>query len=112
MCSDEITLLVNNEVKPRVLKRFDVLRWWELFEPTGELPPFWVKKDAEFAARRDYPNHAVIVTVKPGWVSFLDTTSVQANVFRMIPYEKFAEFWEAVKTPSLWERIALDDDSV
>jgi hypothetical protein len=107
--TNEIMLHANNDTEAKYIKRFDVLRWWEVVPKLGETPPAWVKKGAVFRPREErVPNRAVIMTAHTGWVSFYDRQEGYPQVFRIVEYEEFKLHWQPDNSPTVWDRI-LDE---
>lgn len=101
----KVTLYIDGEADYRTVEHHEVVRWWDLMPVVGDDPPAWVKPQAIFVSRTSVVNVAIIVTVKPGWVSFFDKTALHPHVFRMIEYSKFKEHWEPLDAPTVWQRI-------
>lgn len=86
----------------------DILRWWSISAPLGELPPPWYIRGKPFYGRIWTENRAVLWTVKRGGVSYMETCKAFADVFRILTLEDFDKHWIAAKGPSVWDRVGAD----
>ncbi len=96
---NRISIRIDGEPHEKDVKMED-FHWWKPFTTTGEVPPAWLKRGESY---RVGSNRAIIMTTKPGWLSFLESCPDYSDVFRMVEYEKFKEHWRPDKPRTAWD---------
>ncbi len=112
--SDMVYAYVEGEPGIQTFSPIDITRWWSPMTLGGEVPPMWPRTKFRWRGESGILNQALIISVKPGHVSFLETVARDSgqilHLFRIMDADTFLKHWELEQAPTLWQYLEHAED--